>query len=236
MSVIILAGGHGECMRLGDDYAPKLMIPIAGKPLLEHHIAWLKAAGFDSIKLCLGVNADTVRSHFSDGAAWGVRLQYFIQQNRMGNAGMVKTLGAASLPDDTLVFLGDVWARFDIAKMFEFHRSHAGLATLALRKPEKGDDSQTVVMGPERRVVNFPEYPSDDPAAMAAVPVWIIRRGLLHHVPDEGPSSFLKDVFPAVVRAGQEIYGFPVTGEAVDIGTPERLEKLSRRCAKSLAA
>ncbi|MBI5625002.1 MAG: nucleotidyltransferase family protein [Elusimicrobia bacterium] len=236
MSVIILAGGNAECMRLGEDYVPKLMIPIGGKPLLEHHIEWLKAAGQDSIRLCLGVNADAVRSHFSDGSAWGVRLQYLVYQNRIGNAGMVKSLGAASLPDDTLVLLGDVWARFDLAKMFEFHRSHAGLATLALRKPVKDDGAQTVVMGPSRRVVSFPDYPSDDPEAMAAVPVWIIRRALLHHVPDEGPCSFLKDVFPAAVRAGHELYGFPVAGEALDIGTPERLDQLSRRYAKSLAA
>ncbi|MBI5882892.1 MAG: nucleotidyltransferase family protein [Elusimicrobia bacterium] len=235
MSVIILAGGHGECMRLGDDYVPKLMISVGGKPLLEHHIEWLKSAGYDSIVLSVGVKADVVRSHFSDGSQWGVKLRYLVQQTRVGNADTVKALGAASLPDDTLVFLGDVWARFDVVKMLEFHRSHQGLATLALRKPEKDDDAQTVVMGPSRRVVSFPEYPSDDPEAMAAVPVWIIRRQLLHHVPDEGPSSFLKDVFPAVLRAGHELYGFPVEGEALDLGTPERLERLSRRFAKSLA-
>ncbi|MBI4678708.1 MAG: nucleotidyltransferase family protein [Elusimicrobia bacterium] len=233
MSVIILAGGHGECMRMGDDYVPKLMIPVRGKPLLEHHIEWLKASGHDSIVLCLGVKADVIRAHFSDGARWGVRLRYFVEQSRLGTAGTVKALGTASLPDDTLVFLGDVWARFDCVKMLEFHRSHPGLATLALRKPEKEDEAQMVVMGPLRRIASFPEYQSDDPAAMAAVPVWIIRRQLLHHVPGEAPSNFLKDVFPAVVRAGQELYGYPVTGEAADIGTPERFERFSRRLAKS---
>ena len=92
MSVIILAGGHGECMRLGDDYVPKLMISVGGKPLLEHHIEWLKAAGYDSIVLSLGVKADVVRNHFSDGSQWGVKLRYMVQQNRVGNADMVKAL------------------------------------------------------------------------------------------------------------------------------------------------
>lgn len=235
MSVIILAGGHGECLRLGDEYVPKLMLPIGGKPLLEHQLGWLREAGFESVVLCLGLKADVVRAYFSDGSAWKMRLRYFVEQNRLGTSGTVKALGAASLPDDTLVLGGDVWTRFDCAKMFEFHRSHAGLATLALRKPEKDDQGQMVVMGPSRRVVKFPEYQSDDPSAMAAASVWIIRRSLLHHVADEGPSDFLKDVFPAALRAGEELYGYPVSGEVADLGTPERLERFSKRYAKSLS-
>ena len=151
---VILAEGSGECLRLGQEYVPKLLLPLGGKPLLEHQLAWLSASGFETVILCLGYKADRVRAHFGDGSRWGVRLRYSVEEAPLGTAGSVKTLGAASLPEDILVLHGEVYGELDCRKMIDAHASHQGLATLAVQPAASNCTRGLVVMGrsEERRV------------------------------------------------------------------------------------
>src|ERR1700733_6483171 len=103
MQAVILAGGKGTRLRdrLGD--LPKPMVDICGKPLLEHQIRLLRAHGFVDVLLLLGYNPEPIRSYFGDGSAFGVRLQYVVEQKPLGSAGAV--LGAVGFLDDRFAVL-----------------------------------------------------------------------------------------------------------------------------------
>lgn len=197
MIAVIVAAGHGECLR-----------PVCGKPLLERQLQCLRAAGVESAVLCLGFGAAEVRAHFGDGSLFGVKLRYSVEEAPLGTAGAVKALGAASLPDDILVICGDVSLDTDLRKMIEFHRSHRALATIAVR-PARPDEEDLVVMGPERVIIDFPASASPGQTAMAAARLWIARRALLHFVADGRPVDFMKDVFPAALKAQEVLAGYP---------------------------
>ena len=86
---------------------PKVMLPIAGKPLLEHIILRARAAGLDSFVLVVGYGADAVRSHFGDGSSLGVRIDYAVQDRQLGTGHAL--MAAESQADDRFMVLnGDV--------------------------------------------------------------------------------------------------------------------------------
>lgn len=232
---VILAGGHGECLRLGQDYIHKLVLPIGPELLLEHQIAWLREAEVRDIVLCLGLKADQVRSRFGDGSRWGVKLRYSVEEKSLGTAGVVKALGLASLPDSLIVLPSDIYARSDCRKFFAFHETQASLATVAVGPATAGSNGNAVVMGPSLEIIDFPDGTQSSRPEMAALKVWIIRRSLLHFVPDDRPSDFIKDIFPAVIKAGESIVGYPESGELLDIGAPGVYESLLKRLAKKKA-
>ena len=76
---VIVAGGRGERMRPWTDRLPKSMVPVAGKPLLEHQLGWLKRSGVRQALMCLGYKAEVVKNHFGDGRRWGLELDYSVE-------------------------------------------------------------------------------------------------------------------------------------------------------------
>ncbi len=82
----ILTAGEGVRMRPLTSNIPKPLLPVAGKPFLEHNIEAMKAAGIRDIILLVGWKANRVREHFGDGKAFGVRIDYLEQKERLGTA------------------------------------------------------------------------------------------------------------------------------------------------------
>jgi bifunctional UDP-N-acetylglucosamine pyrophosphorylase/glucosamine-1-phosphate N-acetyltransferase len=107
MQAIILAAGEGSRMRPLTANQPKVMLPVAGKPLLEHIILRAHGAGADRFVLVVGYKAKSVRSYFGDGSRLGVKIDYADQDKQLGTG---HALMAAQLKaeDRFLVLNGDV--------------------------------------------------------------------------------------------------------------------------------
>ena len=252
ITAVVIGGGQSECLRVHDEYIPKALVPVAGRPLLEHQLEWLRRAGIDSAVLCLDYRPEQVRARFADGSGQGMRLRYSVADAPRGTAGQVKALGPASLPDDVLVLFGDIFPDTDCGRMIRFHRGHQGLATLALHEcrpdPQARRDcgagegrrcagahgcaGEPVVLGPAQRIVDFPRYAPPGKVGLALSPLWIIRRRLFHFIPDGPASDFVKDVFPAAVKAGEALLGYPETGRLADLGSTERYDQFTRSLVK----
>src|SRR5580765_8145634 len=91
--------------RLGD--LPKPMIPIGGRPLLEHQIELSKQHGFTDVKIFACYRADVIEKHFGDGSRLGVKISYVIEDEPLGTAGAVLA-ALDGLADTFLVLYGDV--------------------------------------------------------------------------------------------------------------------------------
>ena len=87
MKAVILAAGEGKRLRPITTSRPKPMIPIAGKPLLEHTIMALKHVGIDHVLLIVGYKEDLVKAYFGDGQdRFGITIKYVIQDEYLGTA------------------------------------------------------------------------------------------------------------------------------------------------------
>ena len=91
MQAVVLAAGEGTRMRPLTYTKPKVMLPIANKPILEHLINELKKAGINDIILVVGYKDEKIREHFGDGSGWGINLSYVTQRKQLGTADALKS-------------------------------------------------------------------------------------------------------------------------------------------------
>lgn len=238
---VILAGGPGRRLqaRLGD--LPKPMIPIGGKPLLEHQIELARAHGFTEVVLLVHHRAEVISRYFGTGQRWGVRVRALVEPQPLGTAGAVLA-ALDQLADRFIVLYGDTMVNVDLDRLWQAHlRSGAG-ATLLLHPNDHPWDSDLVEIDPQGRIVAFHNRPHPEgvwrqnlvnaglyvlskPALRAAGPTpWAAQPG---HGLDFG-----RDLFPALLRAGVHLQGYLSPEYIKDIGTPERYDRV---CAEYAA-
>lgn len=103
MQTVVLAAGEGTRMRPLTAGQPKPMLPVAGKPLLEHTVDRAVVAGADRLIVVIGYESERVRNHFGS-QHMGVDLEYAVQQQQRGTADAVSA-AAPLLTDDPFVVL-----------------------------------------------------------------------------------------------------------------------------------
>jgi glucose-1-phosphate thymidylyltransferase len=84
MKAVILAAGEGRRLRPLTATRPKVMLPVAGKPVLEHTVRALAAVGVKDLVLVVGYQRDRIQTHFGDGVDFGVRFTYVVQDKQLG--------------------------------------------------------------------------------------------------------------------------------------------------------
>ncbi|MCI0744284.1 MAG: HAD-IIIA family hydrolase [Verrucomicrobia subdivision 3 bacterium] len=234
---IIIAGGMGTRLkaRLGD--LPKPMIPIGGKPLLEHQVELAKRYGFTEVVIFAYYRPDLIEAHFGDGRRWGVKISYQVEKTPLGTAGAV--LGELeSLADRFLVFYGDTMVNVDLDRIWEKHATSGADATLLLHPNDHPLDSDLVEMNEAGWITAFHNRPH--PAGkffqnLVNAGLYVIEKEALKPwTADLQSMDFGKDLFPAMLRAGKRLLGYNTPEYIKDIGTPERYDRVSAEHASGV--
>lgn len=227
-----MAGGRGERMGAATDQRPKPMIPVLGRPLLEHQLLWLKAHGFSRVFLSLGYKAKTVSDYFGDGARWGLCLEYHVEAVPRGTAGAIKDMMPRLGPEAVVVY-GDMFIDMDLGKLLEFHGAHDMAATVCVGPTDHPLDSDLARVEGKRLTAIFRPKQGEafEPLSLAAL--WVVRRELMELAPDDKPSDFGREIFPAALKEGLPLAAYK-TGELMaDLGTPQRLERFLKTRASA---
>jgi glucose-1-phosphate thymidylyltransferase len=106
MKAIILAAGEGRRLEPLTDVRPKPMLPVANRPLLEHVVESVVAAGIDEIVFVVGYKRERIQSHFEDGDDWDVDIEYAIQEKQLGT-GHAVLQAEEGIEETFLVLNGD---------------------------------------------------------------------------------------------------------------------------------
>jgi len=107
VQAIILSAGEGTRLRPLTYTKPKVMLPIANKPILEHVIVELRKAGIKDVILVVGYRDEVIRNHFKDGSDWDINITYVSQKVQLGTADALKS--AMHLIDDEFIYVVDDW-------------------------------------------------------------------------------------------------------------------------------
>jgi NDP-sugar pyrophosphorylase family protein len=228
MKAMLLAAGRGTRLRPITDQVPKCMLPIAGKPLLETNIEWLRKFGFTELVINLYYLPQVIMDHFGDGSRWGVRIIYSLEEKILGTAGGVKR--AAQYFDNTfLVWYGDNLSTCNLADLAAFHQSKKGLATVALFHREDVTYSGIVELDGNYRFVRFLEKPQSDQifSHWVSAGIFILEPEILNNIPSEGASDFGRDIFPALLGKNYPLYGYTMSG-AEGLWWVDTIEDLQR--------
>jgi len=92
MKAMLLAAGLGTRLRSLTDRIPKCMLPVGGKPILEHNLEWLKRYGISEVMINLYHLPQAVMGYFGDGSPWGMKISYSLEKEILGTAGGVKNV------------------------------------------------------------------------------------------------------------------------------------------------
>lgn len=229
MKGMILAAGEGRRLRPLTDHVPKPMLPVAGRPLLEHTITYLRDCGVTDLAVNLYHLPQVVIDYFGDGSRWGVSLHYSVEEQLLGSAGGVKRL--QSFFDDTfIVFYGDLLTWADLRPMIELHRRTGVLATMGLYHVPDPWNRGIVQLDEAKNVVRFVEKPPRDQvfSNLANAGIYVLEPEVLNRIPAEQVYDFGHDVFPGLLADGIQVAGYVIEDLLIDIGLPEKYEEANR--------
>ena len=204
MKTIILLAGHATRMRPLTSYLNKGMIPLRGKPLLEHTIERLARHGFDDLIVAVTMFPEQLRHYFGDGSRFGVRMQYVSRPEPSQTAGEVHALRELLAEEEAfLVHYGDIITGLDYSAMARRHLETGAAATLGLVS-NVPIPWGVVELVDEERVKSLVEKPPLQQPCHAAVNIF--SRRVWDYV---GPGKdFGHDVIPEMIAAGEDVRGF----------------------------
>src|SRR5579871_1156901 len=128
MKGIIIAGGLGTRMRPLTYRRPKPLVPVANRPFLEYQVALLREHGIDDIVFATNYMADKIEAHFGDGARFGVRMRYALEDKPLGTGGAIRNAADLFPGESVAVFNGDIMTDFDLGAILAFHAQKGALA------------------------------------------------------------------------------------------------------------
>ncbi len=226
MKALILCGGRGTRLRPLTYKIPKALVPISGKPIVEHQIIELKKYGVNEIVMCTGYKHEMIRKRFGNGSKFGVKIKYTVERRLLGTGGAIRN-ARRFIDSRFLVLSGDIMFRVNLEKLIKFHQLKGALATLVVHESSHPYDSDLVKLDRSKRVVGFlgkPKPGTPLQSRLTNASIYVFDAGIISKIPD-GRSSLEKEVLPRLVKTGK-IYGFVTNEYAKDMGTFDRLDSV----------
>ncbi|HEY1828503.1 MAG TPA: sugar phosphate nucleotidyltransferase, partial [Acidimicrobiales bacterium] len=220
MKAVIMAGGEGTRLRPQTSNLPKPMLPLVGRPMMEHIVRLLQRHGITDIVVTVAFMPNAIRSYFGDGSELGVRMVYAVEETPLGTAGSVRN-AMDELTERFLVISGDVLTDIDLTSVVAFHEKNNALATLALSAVENPLEFGIVITREDGSIERFLEKPGWGQVFSDTINtgIYVLEPEIFDAIPEGRPVDFSSEVFPTVLEAGQPIYGYVADGYWGDVGT-----------------
>lgn len=226
MKAVVLAGGKGT--RLGLDRIPKVMVPVAGVPLLERTLKSAISYGVTDFLILTGYLGDVIEQQLGDGSRFGATIQYVREAEPLGTAGCFNQV-RGRLTEPFLVIYGDVLMDVDLRAFADFAVSKGGAGTLFAHPNDHPFDSDLLEVDNDNRIVAVHPKPRSDKEQfpnLVSAALYVLAPEALQFVPD-GASDWGRDVFPMLAKAAL-LYAYRSCEYIKDIGTPDRLALAER--------
>lgn len=224
MKVIILAGGKGSRLNNQTDNLPKVLVPVADKPILEHQIELLEKHGLSDIRLALGFMAEEVTRYLNG------RYEYVIETEPLGTGGAIKN-AARDLAEPFMVLNGDIISDVDLRAFAASHQPGKNILVVAHHK--QNTDYGLLDIDADGRVRKFLEKPNVPTDGHVNVGFYILEPRVFAAMPD-GRFSVEYDVFPRLAQQGA-LHSFHHSGFWDDLGTAERLARVRKMFEKGIS-
>jgi len=131
--IIIMAGGRGERLLPKTKDCPKPLLPINGKPMLEHIILKARDEGFSRFVIAIHYLGSMIQEYFGDGSSWDIEIEYLNEEQPLGTAGAISLINERpNLP--VIVTNADIISDITYVRLLDFHNQHQDvIATMAVR-------------------------------------------------------------------------------------------------------
>jgi NDP-sugar pyrophosphorylase family protein len=228
---VILAGGLATRMRPLTDRIPKSLIPVEGRPFIDHQLAHLAAHGVTKVVLSVGYRGDELRAHVGDGARYGLEIRAVDEGSALrGTAGALRlALDEGALDDAFLVTYGDSFLPIDFAAVFAAFRRAGRPALMTVFHNEGRWDTSNVIFEGGIVTLYDKQRRSRPPTEFRFIDYGLgalERRIVAERVP-AGVKADLADLYQDLSVRG-ELAGLEIAERFYEIGSPAGLEDFSR--------
>lgn len=227
--LVIVAGGKGTRLAPVAGDMPKVLVPVGGKPVLQHQLELAAAAGIHEVTLLAGYLADEIEAFVGDGSRFGLSVRTFVEKEPMGNAGaLLQSLD--SLPDHFFVLYGDVMLAVNLQRIARHHVEREADFTALVHPNDHPHDSDLLETDADGWVTVIhacPHPPEQFFTNLVNAALYVVRREALRPwsaVP--GKLDFIKDLMPGLLARGGRVLAYRSSEYIKDMGTPARLQRV----------
>jgi dTDP-glucose pyrophosphorylase len=218
--MVIMAGGLGTRLRPQTETCPKPMLPVAGKPILEHIIERAKTEGFNRFIISVQYLGHMIEKYFGYGERFGIQIDYLREIVPLGTAGALGLLNPR--PDQPFVVTnGDVLSDIKYGELLDFHLRHDALATMAVRLHEWQHPFGVVhIQGVD--IVGFDEKPISRTHINAGI--YALSPEALNSMLANGHCD-MPTLFEQLQAEGKRTVAYPMHEPWLDVGRPDDLNR-----------
>lgn len=225
MKAVILAGGIGTRMRPLTYVVPKAMLPIGGKPLLEHMVRYLREYDITEVIVCVAYLKTHIMDYFKDGKNIGAKIRYAEAETPLGTAGQLKT-AEKHVSDTFLAMNGDIITSLNLGKLIDFHEKMRGVGTIALKKFEVQVPYGHVEIDAKSAIKKFAEKPTFSFLANAGI--YILEPKIFNYISPNKAVSLERETFPTLLKTGEKLNGYYEEAYWADVGTITDFERVDK--------
>ena len=223
MKAVIMAGGEGTRLRPLTSNAPKPMLPVANRPMMEHVIDLLRRHGFDEIVVTVAFLANAIKTYFGDGSEFGVQIMYADEPVPLGTAGSVLQRQGAprrAVPRDLRRRASPTSTS---TKIVAFHDERKAMATIGLVQVENPLEFGIVITHEDGTIERFLEKPTWGQVFSDTINtgIYVLDPAIFDYIDPDRSVDFSSEVFPELLADGKALYGAIAEGYWEDVGTLE---------------
>ncbi|MGQ9731783.1 MAG: nucleotidyltransferase family protein [Candidatus Zipacnadales bacterium] len=241
--VMILAAGKGTRLYeagIAPLGLPKPLIPLAGKPVLEHNLELCRQHGITEVAINLHYLPEAIREFVGTGARWNLDVRYSEEPVLLGTAGAVKRLAAFFAEADFLVLYGDNYTDVDLRALLRQHLARGAWATIAVFDSRSGRHSgiagSRVGVTADDRITAFEETRGaigELRSPWINAGVYALNPRVLEVIPSDIEWDFGRDVFPVLLQEPGALWAYRHPGFCFALDTPEAYYTAQERILKA---
>jgi mannose-1-phosphate guanylyltransferase len=219
VKAMVLAAGLGTRLRPLTFEIPKPVVPVLGRPLCTHAMAFLHGHGAKSFLLNLHHRPEIVRERIDAWVAGRFPVTYAFEPEILGTGGGIGNAGEFLRGDTFLAANADVIARFPVAEALARHRETGALATLVLF-PDPAKRYTPVRVREDGRIAGFGGGAPKGAFEGLYTGYQIAEPELLDHIPRGRPSCIVRETYEPLIARGAPVFAYRSSGPFLDFGTP----------------
>lgn len=221
---IILSAGLGTRLRPITEKIPKVMLPIEGKPLLEHHFNQFKKYGVKEFFINLHYLPEIITNYFENGKKLGIKIHYHFEPKLLGTAGGIKNF-EKKLKKNFFVIYGDIFSLVNYSKMAKaFFQKRDAIGIELIGDTDHPFDSDLVEVGKDLKFLKiYPKPHKKLPENYKAMRgVYIFNKRILNYIPAKKYYEIDHHLLPKILKQKENFYGYQTKDYLKDIGTIAR--------------
>jgi NDP-sugar pyrophosphorylase family protein len=220
LPALLLTAGQGTRLDPLTRLVAKPAVPLHGRTLIEHVLAWIRNQGIGNVVLNLHHLPASITSVVGDGTHLGVAVRYSWEQPLLGSAGGPRRALPLLEADEFLIVNGDTLSDFAFGPMIDAHRRSGADVTMAVVPNPDPDHYNGLVVDDAGRVTGIAAR-GQAAGTWHFVGVQVVRSSAFADLPDDAPSETVAGFYREVIRDSPgRIRAWEANTSFLDVGTP----------------